>query len=149
MSKKNELKSVIKEYGENLNKISKEMLEEHEVSTISICCATKLLGKGEFIGGISGATVGTGKNMFEMLYQVMLYFYKKQIAETSERVAAIIITSFFEQLIDGNDHFKFDLGDYVNKLAELVSLSQKDDETDDDDDDDDNADDSESDDDEC
>lgn len=146
MSKKDDLKSVIKEYGESLNKISKEMLEEHEVSIISICCATKLLGKGEFIGGISGATVDTGMNMFEMLYQVMLYFYKKQIAETSERVAAIIITSFFEQLIDENDHFKFDLSDYVNKLAELVSLSQKDDETDDDDDD---ADDSESDDDEC
>ena len=127
------LEPIVKDHMDRIHEINQRSCKEHGIASMSVCCATDLLDKGAFIGGVTMAFHGSTQNQFEMLYQLVITCYNGLVAESNERYANILWNSFSKQVIAKKEHFSFGMVEFAEGLAEglLKMLSEKDKDTED------------------
>lgn len=125
-TEKARLEPIVKDHMDRIHEINQKLCKEHGIASMSVCCATDFLDKGAFIGGVTMALHGTGKNKFEMLYQLVKACYDGLVEETAEKYAKILWNSFSKQVIARKEYFSFGMGEFAEGLLEMLSEKDKD-----------------------
>ena len=124
-TEKARLEPIVKDHMDRIHEISQKSCKEHGIASMSVCCATDLLDKGAYIGGVTMAFHGTTKNKFEMLYQLVKACYDGLIEESAEQYAKILWNSFSKQVIAREEHFSFGMGEFAEGLLKMLSEKDK------------------------
>lgn len=125
-TEKAKLEPIVKDHMDRIHEINQRLCKEHGIASLSVCCATDLLDKGAFIGGVTMAFHGSTKNKFEMLYQLVIACYNGLVEESDERYAKILWNSFSKQVIAQKEHFSFGMGEFAEGLLEMLFEKDKD-----------------------
>ena len=125
-TEKAKLEPIVKDHMDRIHAINQRSCKEHGIASLSVCCATDLLDKGAFIGGVTMAFHGSTKNKFEMLYQLVLACYNGLVEESDERYAKILWNSFSKQVIARKEHFSFGMGEFAEGLLGMLFEKAKD-----------------------
>ena len=120
-TEKAKLEPIVKDHMDRIHEINQRSCKEHGIASLSVCCATDLLDKGAFVGGVVMSFHGTARNKFEMLYQLVKVCYDDLIKDTSnESYAQMLWNSFSKQVVARKEHFQFGWSEFAEGLLKEI-----------------------------
>ena len=120
-TEKAKLEPIVKDHMDRIHEINQKLCKEHGIASMSVCCATDLLDKGAFIGGVTMALHGSTRNKFEMLYQLVKVCYDNLIEDTSNKgYAEMLWNSFSKQVVARKEYFQFGWSEFAEELLKEI-----------------------------
>lgn len=119
-TEKAKLEPIVKDHMDRIHEINQKLCKEHGIASMSVCCATDLLDKGAFIGGVTTAFHGSTKNKFEMLYQLVIACYNDLVEESVDRYAQMLWNSFSKQVVARKEYFQFGWSEFAEELLKEI-----------------------------
>ena len=97
----------VKNYGFRLGEITKQALDNNQISTLAVFCDTSKI-KEKFMGGVIVRANCSQNDLLGMAYQLVKVLYQKQVEISNEKFANDLFGLFFEKIKNDDDIFHVD-----------------------------------------